>query len=212
MRMTGQGDFDPDTVIDFWFGDLTERSMPPEGGKIAIRWFGKDDATDADIREKFAALHDRLAADVASGWVPQDLTTRLAAVIALDQFPRNMFRGSPKMYESDPQALKLARLSLDDKSAEKLDLYRAMFLFMPLMHSEEVDDQRMMIKIYGQLRDSAKARNLGCHPFFEMGYNMAARHLEIVERFGRFPHRNPILGRQTTVQEAEFLKEELSSF
>jgi uncharacterized protein (DUF924 family) len=70
----------------------------------------------------------------------------------------------------------------------------------------------MMIKIYGQLRDSAKARNLGCLPFFDMGYNMAARHLEIVERFGRFPHRNAILGRKTTVQEAEFLKEELSSF
>ena len=199
-------------VLEFWFGALLETTMPPEEGMQIRRWYGKDPSTDREMREQFSGLHGKVTADIESGWTPLGIRNRLATVIILDQFPRNMYRDTPEMYGTDHLALDLARISLIDKAADELDLYRAMFLFMPLMHSEELADQEVMLEKFMQFRERAAARNLPSLPFFEMAEKFAARHLEIVARFGRFPHRNAILGRHTTDEETAFLHEDDSSF
>jgi uncharacterized protein (DUF924 family) len=199
-------------VLAFWFGTLSQDSMPAENGEQMRRWYGKDPATDRDIRKRYSALYRKVAAALRAGWSPQALKDRLAVIIILDQFPRNMFRDTPGMYATDNLALELARASLSDPSTDGLDLYEAMFLFMPLMHSEQIQDQEVMLAKFRQLRDRATAGGLGCQPFFEMAETFAARHMEIVARFGRFPHRNAILSRQTTDAESRFLLESNSSF
>jgi uncharacterized protein (DUF924 family) len=199
-------------VLPFWFGTLSQDSMPAENGELMRRWYGKDSATDRDILSRYSVLHAKVAAAVRAGWSPLTLRDRLAVIIILDQFPRNMFRDTPGMYATDDLALELARESLSDPSTADLDLYEAMFLFMPLMHSEQAQDQDAMLAKFRQFRDRATAGKLGCRPFFEMAEASASRHSEIVARFGRFPHRNTILSRSTTDEEARFLLESNSSF
>lgn len=201
-----------DDVLDYWFGDLQETGMPGESNPQLRRWNGKDPQVDSEIRLRFSQLHEKLARDVEHGWVPHDLGRRLATVIVLDQFPRNMYRGTARMYETDPLALGLSRASLRDTSVADLDLFKVMFLFMPLMHSELPADQAAMIDRFFALQAAAASRKLNSKPFFDMAIQFATRHFEIIDRFGRFPHRNDILGRVTTPAEEAFLKEENSSF
>ena len=192
-----------DDVLDYWFGDLQETGMPGESSPQLRRWNGKDPQVDSEIRRRFSQLHEKLARDVEHGWVPHDLRRRLAAVIVLDQFPRNMYRGTARMYETDPLALGLSRASLGDRSVVDLDLF---------MHSELPADQAAMIDRFFALQAAAASRKLNSKPFFDMALQFATRHFEIIDRFGRFPHRNDMLGRVTTPAEEAFLKEENGSF
>ena len=199
-------------VLGYWFEHIDENVELDFQHPTVRRWHSKDPAIDAQIRSTFGSLYDAVRARVQAGWHPDSLAGRVGAVIALDQFPRNMFRDSPRMYESDALARGLCLAGLQDSRHRELALAHRLFLYMPLMHSEAIEDQRLALELFGALRDDAFGREATARGFFEMPLGSAHRHAQNVQRFGRFPHRNGILQRPTSAEEAEFLKEENSAF
>lgn len=174
-------------VLAFWFGQVK-----PE------RRFARDAKLDAEIRDRFGELHDRLSRHVPDEWLdnPEDL---LAAVIVLDQFSRNLNRDDPQAYAADPVALNLTRLAMQRGWDELLGPDERQFLYMPFMHSEDPDDQDLAVELMEEIGNAEAA-------------DYARRHKDIIARFGRFPHRNTALGRESTSEEVEFLKQPGSSF
>jgi uncharacterized protein (DUF924 family) len=174
----------PDDVLTFWFADPG-------------RWWKKDPALDAEIRGRFLALHDAVVRDDREDWLETSRGT-LAYVIVLDQFSRNMFRGSARMFENDPRALAAARRALDRGFDRDLSGDERAFLYMPFMHSEDIADQDRCVGLFSSALHQWLAHAEG--------------HRDIVRRFGRFPHRNALHGRPSTSEELEFLKQPGSSF
>lgn len=170
-------------ILSYWFDTLT-----------AEQWWTRDDTVDATIRRKFSNLFERLAAGVPPAWL-ETPRGRLAAVIALDQFPRNLFRGSPRSFATDERALALARETIELGLDSGLNENERIFLYVPFEHSEDREDQARAIDLY---------ENLGHAESLEF----AKKHKQIIDRFGRFPHRNEVLGRESTREEIEFLKSE----
>lgn len=175
----------PRIVLDFWFGQ--DRKA----------WFGKNPAFDEEIRQRFAALYDLGATGLLADWrrTPADC---LALVILLDQFPRNMFRGSARAFASDAMALDAAKHALSMRFDRDLSVDERTFLYLPFEHSESLADQEQACQLM--------------RPLGEELLSYALRHKTIIERFGRFPHRNAVLGRRSTPAEEEFLKQPGSSF
>jgi uncharacterized protein (DUF924 family) len=166
-------------VLHYWFEELQPAA-----------WFRRDDGVDATIRERFGTLYEQL-----TQIRPEQLTTPLeciAAVIVLDQFPRNMFRGSPRAFATDALALSISQHAITAGLDRQLTQQQRLFLYMPFQHSEDRAVQARSIELFTQLNDP---ENLG----------YARRHQEIIDRFGRFPHRNEVLGRLSTPEEAEFI-------
>ena len=174
-------------VLAFWFEELT-----PDD------WFGGGEEVDDRIRERFLALHEALRDEVPESW---RATARgmLAAVIALDQFPRNMYRGDPRAFAADPTALALATQAVERGLDRTMSSDERKFLYLPFEHSEDPAVQARSVELFATLGNEET-----------LGY--ALRHKEIIDRFGRFPHRNEVLGRASTPEELEFLKEPDSSF
>ncbi|MDQ3862291.1 MAG: DUF924 domain-containing protein [Actinomycetota bacterium] len=185
-------------MLDFWFG----REGEPGYGEFRDEWFRKDPEFDARITDRFADLYEEAAAGDLDGW-REDARSCLALVILLDQFPRNMFRGNGRAHATDGAALEISRYAVEHALDRELPALRRMFLYMPFMHSENPEDQRRSVELFRGLADEPGAPDVTSY---------AAAHRDIVERFGRFPHRNAILGRETTPEEAEFLNTEGSSF
>jgi uncharacterized protein (DUF924 family) len=183
-------------VLDFWFG----REGEPGYGEFREAWFTKDPEFDRLVRDRFEALYEAAAAGDLDDW-KEEARSCLALVIVLDQFPRNMFRGDPRSYATDRKAQETAEYAVDHALDRELPEFQRTFLYMPFMHSEDLVHQRRSVELF---------RRLGGNETDSSYY--AARHMEIIERFGRFPHRNEILGRQTTPEEAEFLTQPGSSF
>jgi uncharacterized protein (DUF924 family) len=167
-------------VISFWFGEV---------GKD--RWFVKDAVQDATIGKRFAGMRDQVLAGKARQW-RETPETLLAAILLLDQFSRNMFRGSARAFEADPLALELAYLALDKGWTHSAPDGWRQFLLMPLQHSEKLADQE---------RSMAEFERLGASE--SLAY--AVQHLEQIKRFGRFPGRNKALGRRSTDAELDAL-------
>ena len=182
-----------DEVIDFWFG----------GSDPARKWFTKDPAFDAEIRAKFTALRAEAASGALDAWRS---TTRgsLALIVLLDQFSRNMFRDDPRAFETDSQALAITRELIRTGKLSELSLLERSIALMPLQHSEDRDDQRESLVEFGKLADE--------DAMYKNALDYAQRHADIIERFGRFPHRNAVLGREPTDEEKEFLTQPGSSF
>ena len=166
-------------VLSFW------RAAGPE------RWWTKDDAFDAAIREKFAGLWQQAAEGRLADWERSDEGT-LALVIVLDQFPRNMFRNDPRAFSTDAMALDVAMRALERGVDARTDEDLRQFLYLPFMHSEELVDQERCVALFAPLGN-------------ENNTKYAEIHADIIRRFGRFPHRNPVLGRETTAEEQAFL-------
>jgi uncharacterized protein (DUF924 family) len=202
--MSTQADYEG--VLEFWFGALDARGVASEARSRA--WFEKNDAFDREIEQRFGALHAALARGERDDWLS---STRgaLAAVIVLDQFSRNMFRNTKRMFESDPRALAIAAALVERGQDHKLAFDERGFLYMPFMHSEKLADQERCVTLFQSFRDE-HVGDLRERCQYSLGY--AERHLEIIRRFGRFPHRNAILGRESTPEEIEFLKQPGSSF
>ena len=192
----------PAEVIEFWFG------VPgsPEWLQTRPEWFRKDPAFDGMIEARFGgllqrALHGQLEDDPAEQNLPE---TRLARIIVCDQFPRNVWRGRPKAFALDPIALATSRTLIGTPAERALPAVQRIFVYMPLMHSEVLADQKECVSLFEALAaESSVAKD---------SLDFAVKHLAIVERFGRFPHRNEILGRQSTDEEIAFLKQPGSSF
>lgn len=183
-------------VLLFWFGRGAER------GKAHKRWFVKDPAFDAEIRDRFLSLFEESAASRSAHWKAQPADC-LALVIVLDQFPRNMFRGTPRAFESDPLALEAARHAVERGFDRDMLPVERLFLYLPFEHSERLADQERACELMKPLD--------ALQPELD-AYRYAVLHRDVVARFGRFPHRNALLGRGSTPEELQFLKGPGSSF
>lgn len=169
-------DVEPGAVVDFW----------REAGASA--WFGKSRAFDDELRRCFLRAHEEATVGRLGSWV-NDPTGALALMILLDQFPRNAFRGTPRMYATDALARCYAERALSLHLDAEVDAELRLFFYLPFAHSERLEDQERSVRLHERLGYTANAR----------------RHRDIIRSFGRFPHRNPILGRTTTSEEQAFL-------
>lgn len=178
-----------DEILDFWFEEIEP-----------ARWFGKSPAFDATCLRRFLALYQRAVRGELDAWEETPLGC-VALVLILDQLPRNMFRDTPQAFASDAQALATTRHAVAggfDLHPDLNDSHRH-FLYMPFQHSERIEDQREALRLGERVTQ-----------YDFLGY--ARRHFEIIERFGRFPHRNDILQRESTAEEKTFLESPGSSF
>ncbi|MCF8477116.1 MAG: DUF924 family protein [Pseudolabrys sp.] len=169
----------PAEIVSFW------RDAGPKA------WFSKNDELDAEIRRRFLGIHETAAEGLLSDW-ETTAEGALALLILLDQFPRNMFRGSPRMFASDPLARALAAGAIVRGFDAKVAKEMCGFFYLPFMHSEASDDQARAVAFYKAIDDAD-------------GLKWAEEHADIIRRFGRFPHRNAVLGRATTPEEQAFL-------
>ena len=174
-------------IIEYWFETLE-----------AIDWWRKNEALDAQIKSDYKDVHTQVTADKSIDWRQHDLG-RLAEIIVLDQFSRNMFRDTPGAFASDEQALVLTKAAVEAGVAGRLDQTRASFLLMPFMHSESLAEHDIGLPLFEQYCAAGTV-------------DFERRHRAIIERFGRYPHRNEILGRESTEEELEFLGGPGSSF
>jgi uncharacterized protein (DUF924 family) len=166
-------------VLQFWF------DADPKN------WFVKNPAFDAEVRSRFLALHEAAAAGRLGHWTEAPRSC-LALVIVLDQFPRNMFRGEARAFATDPQARAAARVILQHAWDKQMSSAERLFAYLPFEHSEALEDQNLSCELTQDFKEDQR--------------RYAERHREIIRRFGRFPHRNAILGRQSTPAEIEFLR------
>lgn len=177
----------PNEVVHFWFEELNPKF-----------WFAKDEQIDALIRSRFLETHRAASQCELFSW-RTSAEGRLAEILVLDQFSRNMFRGTAQSFSSDTLALALAQAALDAKADRNLAPLMKSFLYMPFMHSESQLIHQRAVQLFSE---AGLENNLA----FEL------RHKAIIDRFGRYPHRNAILGRVSTAEETEFLKQPLSGF
>jgi uncharacterized protein (DUF924 family) len=190
----------PEEVLAFWFGALgPEGEVEPQ---TAARWWRRDADFDALVRRTFVDVHAQLV-ETGGAAFPDGIEARLAAVIVLDQFSRNMFRDTPDMYASDALARRIADEALARPESRALHRVQRQFLAMPFMHSEAIADQERCVEMFREFFAGAKDAS---------AIDFAVRHRDIVARFGRFPHRNAILGRPSTPEELGFLETPGSSF
>jgi uncharacterized protein (DUF924 family) len=168
-------------IIDFWFSE-----------EVQPLWFNSTPEFDAQLRERYEAVWGRARAGVYDHWAQEPLSA-LALVIILDQFPLNMFRHDSRQYSTEAHARMIAGHLIESGQDEQLSDRQKAFLYLPFMHSEKLEDQDLAISLYQQagLKDNLR---------------YAYHHREVIERFGRFPHRNEALGRQSTDEEIEYLK------
>jgi uncharacterized protein (DUF924 family) len=176
-----------DAVLGFWL----EEASPKQ-------WFEKDEAFDAEVRRRFLALYEAVAAQPDDALLADGRTAR-AALVVLDQMPRNMFRGSERAFATDAKALRIAEAVVARGWDAGLGQNERLFCYLPFEHAEDQAAQARCVALFAALGDADLTR-------------WAEAHKAIIDRFGRFPHRNAVLGRPSTPEEAAFLEEPGSSF
>jgi len=193
-------------VLQFWFGDVDE--LGRSDVQHSRRWFMKDDAFDRQIADRFGETYADVRGGLREAWL-DDPRGRVAYVIVLDQFPRNMFRGTARMFEADRQALAAAVEGVARHDDDALTVNERSFLYMPYMHSEDLDMQERSVALFKELAENAPSELRGA---MVAAVQYAEKHHDIVARYGRFPHRNTALKRQSTPQELAFLAQPDSGF
>jgi len=194
----------PYEVLKFWFGEDFEKD-PFRNSKF---WFEKNPAFDREIKTRFEEDLKAAVSVAREDW-KVDPQGRLAFVILLDQFSRNMYRGTPRMFSQDPLALEAAIEGIEKGDDRSLHPIQRTFLYLPLSHSENLEIQKRSIQLFQKLLDDSDER---WKKSLKNNYDYAVLHHDIIARFKRFPHRNAILGRISTPEEIEFLKQPGSSF
>ena len=190
---------DAQAVLDFWFGaegSATHGVQRPE-------WFAKDDAFDRTIVDRFGAAIERALRGELDAWADEPWSG-LARILLLDQFTRNAFRGTPRSFAGDSQALAAASAMVGGRHDEQLPPFMRAFVYLPFEHAENLAMQDEAVRLLTRLA--------AADPSFSSMLDYAHKHRAVIERFGRFPHRNAILGRQSTVEEVAFLEQPGSSF
>lgn len=189
----------PGDVLDFWFAPPGS----PEHGQQRRCWFVKDPAFDQEIRRRFLPTWEAAAGGALDHWrgAPADM---LALIVVLDQFPRNLFRGDARAFSSDARALACAEEAVARGFDQQLAPVQRIFVYLPFEHSEDADAQARSVELFSALA--------AAHEGFAETLRYALRHRDIVARFGRFPHRNVILGRASSAEEMEFLRQPGSGF
>lgn len=191
---------DAQAVLDFWFLPAGSEGY----GAARREWFQKDAEFDAQIRERFGALIELALAGQLQAWEEDDPLTALALIVLLDQFTRNAYRGTPRSFAGDALALHAARKLVADGADRMLMPQQRSFVYMPFEHAEDIAMQRQAVDLFTRLAEAEAG--------FENSLDYAHRHCVIIERFGRFPHRNEILGRASTAEELAFLSRPGSGF
>jgi uncharacterized protein (DUF924 family) len=176
-------------ILDFWF----EETLAPQ-------WFQVNPAFDEAIRTRFSDAYDKGLRGILDDW-KNDSDGCLALCLLLDQFPRNMFRGSPRAFEGDSKAIVIAKYALSKGFDQVLVPVKRRFLYLPFEHSENLSDQRKCVELFEKMKKDDP-----------LGYDYAQRHLKVIEKFGRFPHRNQILGRMSTPEEKAYLAQPGAGF
>lgn len=187
-----------DAVLDFWFGDAADPDNVKSRGKL---WFSADGARDRTIRERFGALHDSAQRGSLEHWA-ETPRSALALLVLLDQFTRNLYRGTASAFGNDARALAVSREGISRGFDGELGVVERAFWYMPFQHSEDLEVQRESAALYKALLDDSPAPFI---PFSRNTYDYAVLHCRIIERFGRFPHRNELLGRPSTDEERDYL-------
>lgn len=182
-------------ILNFWFGNPALSGS--EYGQQRQVWFKKDPAFDETIRTHFLGDYEQAAAGELDTWQTQPRSC-LALIVLLDQFPRNLFRGSPRSFATDAKALATARHAVQQGFDQKLLAVERIFIYLPFEHSETLADQDKSVSLVKALVEQT--------PDLDSILDYAIRHREVIEQFGRFPHRNAVLGRETTAEEAAFLR------
>ncbi|MEZ4236422.1 MAG: DUF924 family protein [Myxococcota bacterium] len=199
-------------LLETWFGDWDERVPLPEGGPPQYDlWWKQSAEQDERLRQRFGEAHRAALAGACEAW-GETPRGNLALVLLLDQVTRNLYRRQPEMFAADPAARARVRLALDRGDEGRLALIERYFLYMPLMHSEALPDHERATDRFQALLADARAAGSARIGVYEGGVEFEARHRAIVARFGRYPHRNAILGRASTPEERAFLEEPGSSF
>ncbi len=169
-------------VLSFWF----EETLPQQ-------WFQKNESFDQEIKERFMVTYEMARKDLCTDWV-KNADGVLALCIVLDQFPRNMFRDSPKAFETDDKILGIVKEGINKGFDSILAPVKRRFFYMPFMHSEDLKDQTRCVSLFETMKNDDP-----------MSYEYAVKHFEVIEKFGRFPHRNKVLGRESTEEELKYL-------
>lgn len=182
----------PIDILDFWFG----KPDSEEYGRPRKCWFEKNPAFDEEIRRRFLPLLEAAAAGQRDDWASQP-ESLLALIVLLDQFPRNLFRDTPRAFATDGMALALAQQAVAEGFDVRLRPLQKVFVYLPFEHSEEIAMQDRSVALFTALAGNGEE--------FASYLDYAERHREVIRRFGRFPHRNAILGRASTPEEIEYL-------
>lgn len=193
-------------ILEFWFDRMPpEGPLPPQRLKL---WFGGESSTDRAIRERFEGDLDPALSGAYDDWSISP-RGRLALIVLLDQIPRNIYRDQARAYAFDERALEVALEGLKRGEDRALTIVERAFFYLPLEHAEELDLQERSVAAFARLlKEAPPALHQSCAGFLDY----ARRHRDIIARFGRYPHRNRALGRPSTTEEIEFLKEPGSSF
>jgi len=193
-------------LLQFWFGD------DPDDAAVAATkaelWWGHRPETDELLQASFGAVASAAAADLLDHWVGSP-RGRLALILLLDQLPRAIRRGTPEAFAQDAKARKVAEQGLESGADRLLRPIERLFVYLPFEHSEEMADQDRSVRLFRDLAASVPDNHRETFAGF---VDYAVRHRDVVSRFGRFPHRNPILGRESTAEEEAFLGQPGSSF
>lgn len=186
-------------VLDWWLGPRDATGFfEPERTRL---WFSGGEEVDEEIRRRFGSLHQEVAAGAYDAW-REDPHGRLALVVVLDQFTRNLYRRTPRAFENDEKARSLVLEGLERRVDEALVPIERLFFYMPLQHAEDAHLQARSLTLTRRLARSVDPSHLETYEGF---IDYAARHMAIVDRFGRFPHRNEVLGRTSTPEESAWL-------
>ncbi|OKH19239.1 DUF924 family protein [[Limnothrix rosea] IAM M-220] len=185
-------------VNDFWFG----KSDSEIYGTSRKEWFIKNPAFDDQVRETLDVFYQQAKSGTLDDWRKFPLGC-VALMVLLDQVPRNLFRGSPQAFATDEKALEIAKQAIAANFDKELLVVQRLFLYLPFEHSENIEEQRRSLELFAQLKDN---------PISESYIDYAQKHFDVIEQFGRFPHRNKILERESTAAELEFLSQPGSSF
>ena len=191
---------DPEAILEFWFGAAAHD--PAQAAARAGLWFGSSAETDALIRERFTPVVEAAARGELAPWARAPRSA-LGLVVLLDQFSRNIWRGTARAFAHDPQALAVAQASVASGDLEQLEPVEQMFLVLPYEHSESLEHQRTSVGLFTQIATAAPPT---WRRLVEGSLKFAAQHLALIERFGRFPHRNFVLGRESTAEEEAYLR------
>lgn len=187
-------------IIDYWFGRVEETVMPTSNRNRI--WFNGGRVVDDEIKEKFGDDFDKAVLGEYDHW---DATPRgsLALVIILDQFSRNIHRDTPMAFTQDQKALDVCVRGIERQFDHAISLIERAFYYMPFMHSESIDMQQTSMRAYKMLVDLSFPE---ARPTFENFFEYAVKHFEIIEKYGRYPYRNTILGRESTPEEVEYIE------
>ena len=198
----------PDAVLSQWFGSA--RPTNASAMQVQAQWFTKNSAFDAQLHERFGVAVQAAAGGALQHWAEQGPWSCLALVVLLDQFTRNIYRGTPHSFAGDPQALALALRAQSEGWDLELPEVTRIFMYLPLEHAEDLDMQQRSVDAFHSLLQTAP--DASTQAFFSGTLDYAYKHQDVIERFGRFPHRNPILGRSSTPEELDYLAQPGAGF